>query len=291
VDCVITSPPYYGLRDYGIENQIGQENSPKEYLDNLIVIFSECKRIIKKSGSIWINIGDSYGGTGSKGNHKDPKNKQGRNGQVVSKTQKLNPKSLLQIPERLSIRLQDELGLIKRNTVIWYKPNVMPSSVKDRFTVDYEPFLFFTKNPKYYFETQYEPLSPNSIDRYKYKFGGGSKYKHLFQNNGTWENPVYLDYNQKGRLKRCVWEITTKSFKGAHFAVFPEDLIETPIRACCPINGVVLDPFMGSGTVGVVAQKQHKNFIGIELNEKYIEIANKRIGKLLESYIKVYDNK
>lgn len=319
IDCIITSPPYYGLRDYGIEGQIGQEKTPQEYISNLMKIMDECKRVLKKTGSCWINIGDSYGGTGSKGNYKDPKYKEGRNGQVVSVSSKLSPKSLLAIPERFVIAMYDS-NWIRRNTITWYKPNCMPSSTKDRFTVDFEYFYFFTKNSKqilwkhrktgqwvdkqpkqefdengfliwqgysYYFETQYEPMSEVTKQRDKYKFNGvfkgqftGSPNEKRYQNTGRpIETPSF--YNEKGRFKRCVWKITTKPFKEAHFAVFPEGLIETPIKACCPSNGIVLDPFMGSGTVGVVAKKLGVNYIGIELKEEYIKMAEKRINSIL----------
>ena len=248
IDMVCTSPPYYGLRDYGIEGQIGNEKTPKEYVSNLIQIFGECKRVLKKTGSIWINIGDSYGGTGSKGKYKDPGYVNGRNGQVVSLTTKLKPKCLLGIPERLVIAMTDELNLVRRNTIIWHKGNPFNQPVHDRFYVDFEYFYFFTKSPKkYWFEKQYEPsLNP-----------------------------------QKDRIKRCVWKINLQPFRGAHFSVFPERLVETPIKACCPSpNGIVLDCFMGSGTVGVVAKKLRRNYLGIELKE-YVDMAEKRINGVI----------
>lgn len=286
VDLIVTSPPYYGLRDYGIEGQLGQEKTPQLYISHLMTIMNECKRVLKKTGSLWVNIGDSYGGTGSKGDCKDPKYKNGRNGQVVSVSSKLSPKSLLAIPERFVIAMTDS-GFIRRNSVIWYKPNCMPSSAKDRFTVDFEYFYFFTKSPKYYFESQYEPMSHLTKERDKHKFNGafkgqftGSPNEKRYQNTGRpIEKPSF--YNENGRIKRCVWKITTQPYKEAHFAVFPEALVETPIKACCPPNGVVLDPFFGSGTVGVVAKKLGRNFLGIELNKDYIIMAQNRIGSIL----------
>lgn len=291
VDCIVTSPPYYGLRDYGVGGQIGQEKTPQQYIENLMKIFDECKRVLKKTGSCWVNIGDSYGGTGSKGNHKDPKYRLGRNGQSVSISAKLSPKSLLAIPERFVIAMSDS-GWIRRNTIIWHKPNCMPSSAKDRFTVDFEYFYFFTKSKKYYFETQYEPhKDPRDPEKKGSKRSLGSKNlmynlkgqrSHSFHQEGK-----IFRYDEKGRLKRSVWKITLQPFKDAHFAVFPEKLVETPIRACCPPppNGVVLDPFMGSGTVGVVAKKQGKNYMGIELNPDYIEIAKRRIPKTTPTFL------
>lgn len=272
IDCIVTSPPYYGLRDYGVEGQIGQEKTPQQYIQNLMKIFDECKRVLKKTGSCWVNIGDSYGGTGDKKGYKDPKYKEGRNGQDISLTKKLSPKSLLGIPERFVITMTDS-GWIRRNTVIWHKPNCMPSSAKDRFTIDFEYLYFFTKSPKYYFETQYESLSNNSDVKYRQELRKNKQYnsKQPYKDN----LPKSFDFEK--RLKRAAWSIPTKPFPEAHFAVFPEKLVETPIKACCPSNGVVLDPFMGSGTVGVAALKQNKNYVGIELSKEYIEIAEKRL--------------
>lgn len=287
IHCIVTSPPYYGLRDYGVDGQIGREKTPQQYIQNLIQIFDECKRVLKKTGSCWVNIGDSYGGTGDKKGYKDPKYKEGRNGQDSSLTKNLNPKSLLGVPERFVIAMTDS-GWIRRNTIIWYKPNAMPSSAKDRFTVDFEYFYFFTKSPKYYFETQHEPHKQCSIQRAKYTALKDESKKYKFKNpeysvgnlrNGS--NPLHPN----GRIKRCVWSVTLKSFPEAHFATFPIDLIETPIKACCPVNGVVLDPFIGSGTVGVAALKQNKNYIGIELNKEYIEIASKRLAAPIQTSI------
>lgn len=282
IDCIVTSPPYYGLRNYGVEGQIGIEKTPQEYISNLMKIMNECKRVLKKTGSLWVNIGDSYGGTGDKKGYKDPKYKEGRNGQDSSLTKNLNPKSLLGIPERFVIAMTDS-GWIRRNTIIWHKPNAMPSSAKDRFTVDFEYFYFFTKSPKYYFETQYEPYGLTE------RWGGNSMKlkadgKLAHNTNASVRGNRILEWhsNPLGRIKRCVWKLPTKPFPDAHFAVFPEALIETPIKACCPVNyGVVLDPFMGSGTVAVVAKKQGKNYMGIELNKDYITMANNRINSIL----------
>lgn len=277
IDCIVTSPSYYGLRDYGVEGQIGQEKTPQEYISNLMKIMDECKRVLKKTGSLWVNIGDSYGGTGDKKGYRDPKYKEGRNGQDSSSEKNLNPKSLLGIPERFVIAMTDA-NWIRRNTVIWYKPNAMPSSAKDRFTVDFEYFYFFTKSQKYYFETQYEPLESKPHpprNKSHINYGNGIQQQSFIRNpKKIWGN------TEQGRLKRCVWKINTQSFKGSHFAVFPNALVETPIKACCPPNGVVLDPFAGAGTTCLVAKKLGRNYIGVELNKNYIDIANERIGKV-----------
>lgn len=287
VDLVVTSPPYYGLRNYGVENQLGLEKTPQEYINKLMGIFIECKRVLKKTGSLWVNIGDTYSGSGgaggdyNKGGLKEgqPRYKQAK--QITT----ISPKSLIGIPERFVIAMTDAGGWVRRNTVVWYKPNCMPSSAKDRFTNDFEYFYFFTKSQKYYFETQYEPLSFESIKRFKR--GISSKHKWIDGAEGQTKHSMSQsrqhdknrEHPQKdiGRLKRCVWSITTQPFKGAHFAVFPEKLIETPIKSCCPLNGFVLDPFCGSGTTLLVAKKLGRRGIGIELNPEYIEIAKTRL--------------
>jgi len=190
-----------------------------------------------------------------------------------------------QIPEDLKkyFRPKRKYGAwIMRNLIIWHKPNCMPSSVKDRFTVDFEQVQFFSKSKKYYFETQYEPFVENSDMEYRKTLRCGRKYgvKRPYQDNQplSYSNPVKKSI---GRNKRCVWRITTKPYKEAHFATYPEALCETPIKAGCPVGGIVLDPFIGSGTTAVVAIKQNKKYIGIELNPKYIELAQKRINAVV----------
>lgn len=350
IDMCITSPPYWSMRDYGIEGQLGDENSYDEYLNKLDVIFDEVKRVLKNTGSCWVNIGDVY-----------------------SKNNKSNVKkqSLIGIPDRFKINMIDK-GWLCRNEVIWYKPNAMPSSAKTRFNNDFEKLFFFTKSDLYYFETQYEKaktkktksknnktinskylsdeqeksvrqgmnkLRGNKIievrnhlpsQEYFVNFIRRTKIKDLINyangkikkttiehwyrkdikgfsyptindwdivkeflndNSDEFKTINYglttVDYEtddinknlDKGRIKRAVWEINTKPLRECHFAPFPTELIETPIKACCPDDGIVLDIFMGSGTTGVVAKKQNKNYIGIELNEEYIKIAEKRINE------------
>lgn len=241
VDLVITSPPYYGLRDYGVANQIGQEKTPQEYIQNLMRIMDECKRVLKKTGSIWVNIGDSYGGTGSKGDCKDPKYKEGRNGDSLTISSKQSPKSLLAIPERFVIAMTDS-NWIRRNSVIWYKPNCMPSSTKDRFTVDFEYFYFFTKSQKYYFKTQYELAKEESMERYKYQFKD-SKRRELYK-TGSFSKDSYIDFTGL-RLKRCVWKIPTKPFNGSKFLADYVGQDGKPYKASpsCPFHGhLVVQP-------------------------------------------------
>ena len=296
INCVMTSPPYWALRDYGVEGQLGLEKTFQEYINNICDIFDEVKRVLRKDGTCWINIGDTYSG-----------NKEGKTDNKVSdylkdttknlhkKTNGVSEKSLCNIPARFSIEMQNR-GWILRNVIIWYKPNCMPCSVKDRFTVDFEYVFFFVKSKKYLFETQYEKYTsndprPSALERAR-ELGYTTKEK-MYHNNGkdcisgTRKScsGIRNSRNINGRNKRTVWRITTKPFKESHFATYPEELCYTPIKAGCPENGIVLDPFFGAGTTGLVALKQNKNFIGIELNPEYIKIANKRLEPYLRNGI------
>lgn len=276
IDCVITSPPYWALRDYGVSGQLGLEKTFQEYINKLCDIFDEVKRVLKKSGTCWVNIGDTYSATrwsNSAGTSFMAKNnKNDIYGNVIEKNSGLSDKCLCQIPSRFAIEMVNR-GWILRNELIWNKPNCMPSSAKDRFTVDFEKIFFFVKNKKYYFETQKEKraakvIEPRMIREEKRKIYNG-KY------------PKAGVVRSMSRNKRCVWRIPTRPFKESHFAVFPEELIITPIKSGCPIGGVVLDPFMGSGTTGLVAKKLNRKYVGIELNHEYIKIAENRINNIL----------
>jgi DNA modification methylase len=277
------------LRDYGVEGQLGQEKTFEEYIDKLCNIFDEVKRVLKKDGTCFVNIGDTYIGNGAT-RHKgytDPKYSEGRIGgdcEPSGLKQSIESKNLALIPFRFAIEMQNR-GWIVRNTIIWHKPNCMPESAKDRFTVDFEYVFFFVKNQKYYFEQQLEELAQSSIERAKHGISEKNKLKsgnYAMQFDSVVK--VYQKINSgeiKGRNKRCVWSITTKPFKGAHFAIFPPDLIEPMIKAGCPKGGIVLDPFMGSGTTAVVAKKLFRNYVGIELNPKYIKMAETRLARIL----------
>lgn len=288
VNCVVTSPPYWALRDYGVEGQLGLEPTFQEYITKLCDIFDEVKRVLKKEGACWVNIGDTYNshhkpgttdaktGWKSSGNEINPRQKEhGRGG-----TKELPTKTLLQIPSRFAIEMTNR-GWILRNEIIWHKPNCMPSSVKDRFTVDFEKVFFFVKNKKYWFETQYEPHKEVSIKARNSKLNQttniGASMSAVNVQMGS-EPRGHRFIPEQGRNKRTVWTITTKPFKEAHFATYPEKLISPMIKAGCPENGIVLDPFFGAGTTGIVALKQNKKYVGIELNPEYITIAQKRIS-------------
>jgi len=248
VDCAVTSPPYWALRDYKVEGQLGLEKTFYEYLEKLWEIYNEVYRVLKPTGTCWINIGDTYFGNG--------------------RSKLIKTKSLCMIPERFAIGMI-ERGWILRNQIIWYKPNAMPSSAKDRFTVDFEKIFFFVKNKKYYFQQQLEPLKTPKVLHRTAKSGYGS---------GELAASVRFGSDPKGRNKRTVWSINTKPFKGAHFAVFSPKIPEICIKAGCPEDGVVLDIFMGSGTTAEVAEKLGRKWIGIELNSEYCKLLKERFS-------------
>jgi site-specific DNA-methyltransferase (adenine-specific) len=277
IDMCMTSPPYFNQRDYGVKGQLGLEKTPEEYINNLCNIFDEVRRVIKKTGTCWVNIGDCYGGYQGKNNgYPDRKNEKADIPQI--KRDKSMAKSLMCIPELFLIEMIKR-GWLIRNKIVWWKPNVMPSSAKDRFTIDYEMLYFFVKSKKYYFEQQLEPLVDSSLkdkrlDKGRQEHKGKSASK-IYATNAT-------VIKSEGRNKRTVWRITTKPSKEGHYAMYPEKLCETPIKAGCIVGGAVLDPFFGSGTTGLTALKLGRNFIGIELNSSYIKIAEARIKSFLE---------
>ncbi len=339
VNCVITSPPYWGLRDYGLEpvvwdgdsecehewvdhvrkpqggrgskcanvgankndvanlrdhdtitsfcsicgawrGSLGLEPSFELYIEHLIQIFNEIKRVLRKDGTCWVNLGDSYSGSGKAGKNPDyqakhtefgkPSTHKSRFGMPTTNCS-MPAKSLCQIPSRFAIAMTDA-GWILRNELIWYKRNCMPSSAKDRFTVDFEKIFFFTKSKKYWFEQQREGDN-------HYKTIAKVGQKRFGGNTSPGADTIREDrvIETFGRNKRCVWDITTKPFKGAHFAVFPRTLVEPMLSAGCPVGGWVVDPFAGVSTVGVVAEEQGKTFTGIEPNPDYCVMGEKRL--------------
>ncbi len=338
INMCMTSPPYWALRDYGVEGQLGLEQTFDEYINKLCDIFDEVKRVLRDDGTCWVNLGDTYYGSG-KGAGGDPEKskesyqmptdwkrpsrdnynkmsasknclyckneiKKGVTSQFCnhiclnkmgndfrSQNRQLPDKCLTMIPMRFAIEMVNR-GWILRNTIIWHKPNAMPSSVKDRFTVDFEYLFFFSKQKKYYFETQREKRKYDFDKSINYDLKGNPTYKakvtkedrDKIRNRGIKKGFKFdKAYNNPlGRIKRTVWKITTKSFAKAHFATYPEEFCETPIKSGCPEGGIVLDPFFGAGTTGIVALKQQKKFIGIELNEEYIKIAEERLKPFLE---------
>ena len=284
IDCIVTSPPYWQLRDYGIDGQLGLEETVEEYLKKLIAVFDEAWRGLKDSGTVFVNIGDTYSNVNSKfisGSN----NKNYRIDKQTAKTRKksnIRRKSKMMIPERFAIAMI-ERGWILRNEIIWHKPNVVPEAVRDRFTNDFEKIYFFTKNEKYFFEKQYEAFSEKTLTAFKdgimptgkkKMLGAGESRTGMREVNKPWK----AAYNEKGRNMRTVWKIATKGIPEAHFATFPDELARRCILAGCPENGIVLDLFLGSGTTLKVAKQLNRSGIGIELKKEYIEIAKQRIG-------------
>lgn len=305
IDCVVTSPPYYALRDYGIEGQIGLEDTPEQYIERLVVLFREIRRVLKKEGTIWVNIGDSYS-TATHTTDKSAGVKQKTNQGSVdgknlpSKIQgDCKPKDLVGIPWMLAFALRAD-GWYLRQDIIWHKPNTMPESVTDRCTKSHEYIFLLSKSERYYFDheaIQEEAVTQSDVSP---KFGGkkyGSNDDAHFQTySGKEWNPQIRTHNQvysqaggyrdnSGGLsggtvvrnKRDVWSVNVKPNTEAHFATYPQELIAPCILAGCPENGVVLDPFMGSGTTGIVARKLNRNYIGCELNPEYKAMAERRI--------------
>lgn len=278
IQSIITSPPYWGLRDYGADGQIGLEEDFHEYLEKLINFFDKCKRVLKDDGLLFVNLGDTYyGGGNNRGNTKTLSEKQrgnrGGQGQVNMKfNYKLCPrKSLTGIPQRFMTAMIDN-GWICRNQIIWKKNNIMPSSVKDRFTVDYEVIYMFSKKPIYKFNQMKEPAKTDDLSRPR---GSKGCFKPQSGNRGDKKVKSSIERNM-----RAVWEINTQPLKQAHFATFPEKLAERMLVCSTNDGDVVFDPFMGSGTVAKVALKNDRKFIGFEINKSYAEIAERRILNL-----------
>jgi DNA modification methylase len=290
IDCCVTSPPYWGLRDYGCPGQIGLEQTPGEYVKSLLRTFNEVRRVLKPEGTLWLNLGDSYAasktGSFNGGGFKDVSAINGTrdlsgvetSGRVDKlKASGLKPKDLVGIPWRVAFALQED-GWYLRSDIIWSKPNPMPESVTDRPTKAHEYVFLMAKSEKYYYDADSikEPMITSKDDKSAHGFGTiTGKYASAYRSTKSGEN--WKPPEDGLRNKRSVWTISTKPYEEAHFATFPEELIEPCIKAGCPMEGVILDPFMGSGTTGAVALKLNRRFIGFELNAEYVTLANKRI--------------
>jgi len=317
VNCCVTSPPYWGLRDYGVDGQIGLERTPEEYVSQLVAVFAEVRRVLRDDGTLWLNLGDSY--NAYNGNRGDSKGVQKNAHEIMPdppggyglSCKTLKPKDLVGIPWRLAFALQAD-GWYLRQDIIWHKPNPMPESVTDRCTKAHEYIFMLAKRPRYYYDAEAikEPAIYFDDDR-KSRAAECHKSMPTGERNGI--RPLYKDalsydgkhsdkqrghgrrhagfndrwdaMNKKGqcssmRNKRSVWTVPTHGFKEAHFATFPEKLIVPCILAGCPEGGTVLDPFFGAGTVGVVAKKCNRKYIGIELNPKYAKMAQDRIDNI-----------
>lgn len=277
--CCVTSPPYFGLRDYGHAGQIGLETSPAEYVRKMVDVFREVRRVLKPDGTLWLNLGDSYSsggngvGTGKQltnvGSHLPPK-----------RTEGYKQKQLLGIPWRVAFALQED-GWYLRQDIIWHKPNPMPESVRDRCTKAHEYIFLFSKSPKYYFDSE-SMKEPAVMAGSRIKLGSRSFAKRQADGAGVkpsgngnaehYDVPAY-------RNRRSVWTVPTRPFKGAHFAVYPPKLIEPCILAGSRVGDVVFDPFAGSGTTGAVAIQHGRKAIMCELNAEYVELIKARIAE------------
>ena len=278
VDMCVTSPPYYNLRDYKNSGQIGAENTVKDFVENLCKVFDEIHRILKPTGSCWVNIGDTY-----------------------------DKKRLLQVPSRFEIAMCDR-GWHLRNEIIWSKPNPQPISSKDRFWGNHEKFFWFVKDVKKYYFNRDAILVPqaeisirrmfsknnmekrkdfNASDKEGFAISSNSQDKHYARMREEMGIDKEFNYEELIRSGKCptrpefdTWNVPSVTYKGAHFAVYPPELIEKPILSCCPEQGIVIDPFMGSGTTGEVAKLNNRRYIGLELNPEYAILANERISKV-----------
>lgn len=284
VDCCITSPPYWGFRDYGVDGQLGLEKTPDEFVLKLTEVFREVRRVLKDDGTLWLNLGDSYAGK-SQGNCKSYSDKQKSNRgttRIDSPPAGLKSKDLVGIPWRVAFALQAD-GWYLRQDIIWHKPNPMPESVTDRCTKSHEYIFLLSKSPKYYFD--HDAIKEPAINKVINKKATVSKERKDLRSNVESRHRCSIEGGQSlqvspdgKRSKRSVWTVSTKPFKGAHFATFPKDLIEPCVLAGCPKGGTILDPFFGAGTVGLVASIHGRSYIGIELNPEYVKIAEQRMA-------------
>jgi site-specific DNA-methyltransferase (adenine-specific) len=275
VHCCVTSPPFWGLRDYGAEGQYGLESTPAEYVAKMVAVFREVRRVLRDDGTLWLNLGDSYGRGERVNNPSDRLRGQtgntGQTGVVISDGYGAGAvmanKQLVGIPWRVAFALQAD-GWYLRQDIIWHKPNPMPESVTDRCTKAHEYIFLLSKNERYYFDA--EAIKEKAAYAGEMRGGSTNRYE---QNESGMDCKVYNTRN-----KRSVWTVNTAPFKGAHFATYPPKLIEPCILAGCPVDGVVLEPFLGSGTTIATALKHGRRGIGIELNPAYMSIAEKRIA-------------
>lgn len=300
VQCVVTSPPYWGLRDYGLEpvswpdgwhGCLGLEPTPELYVEHLVSVFAEIRRVLRGDGTVWLNLGDSYAATGKSGggaqgkrwaesgaDHTGP-----RGGKWRPAPDGLKPKDLCMIPARVAIALQAD-GWYLRSDIIWAKPNPMPESVRDRPTRSHEHIFLLSKSERYFYDADSirEPFVTDEKENYPARSritGRGDQDSTVVRNGGP-DRGKSGGYPPRGcgRNRRDVWFISPKPFRGAHFATFPPDLVEPCIKAGCPEGGTVLDPFGGSGTVGMVASRLGRDYILIEANPDYCHMAEQRIA-------------
>ncbi len=306
VQTCVTSPPYFGLRDYGVDGQIGLEPTPAEYVEQMVAVFREVRRVLRDDGTLWLNLGDSYAGAGPSGasyQSKTTKEREGKNTDGAFRISKtlaargltyaekkpipppgLKPKDLIGIPWRVAFALQQD-GWYLRQDIIWHKPNPMPESVRDRCTKAHEYLFLLSKSERYYWDAeamkeeavkgpQRMQADPETVLRKAV----GPHARGEDGLNHQYADPDRVWAADGKRNRRSVWTVATRPYKGAHFATFPPTLIEPCILAGAPFNGLVLDPFTGSGTTAAVALLHGRRFIGCELNPDYIKLAEARIA-------------
>jgi DNA modification methylase len=283
IQTCVTSPPYWGLRDYGVEGQLGLEKTPEEYIENLLKVFRQVHRCLTNDGTLWLNLGDSYYSQpgGNQGKTDKRHNRRYTSTKILDKqVPDLHPKNLVGIPWRVALALQAD-GWILRQDIIWHKPNTMPESVTDRCTKAHEYIFLLSKSPRYFFdnvafrEPATDKRGPGNKNRVSIPTGQTS-----FGDSNHVRGSLHKIKPKEFRNRRSVWKVSTKPFKGAHFATFPPDLIEPCILAGSLEGSTVLDPFIGAGTTGLVAKKNNRKYIGIELNPEYAEMATKRIEEM-----------
>jgi DNA modification methylase len=306
VNCCVTSPPYFGLRDYGVDGQIGLEETPDAFVAEMVELFREVRRVLRDDGTLWLNLGDSYQNAKGQSGGFDPKQPARRHLRAARPQDKaipgLKPKDLIGIPWRVAFALQAD-GWYLRQDIIWSKPNPMPESVQDRCTKAHEYIFMLSKSARYFYDIDAikEPMSLSSVERLSQdvesqtgsnrvpgKTNGNMKAVGRVDKqrghgrrhagfNDRWDAMERAEQCTGMRNKRSVWEVATQPFSEAHFATFPPALIEPCIKAGCPAGGTVLDPFGGAGTTGLVADRLQRNAILIELNPAYAEMARKRL--------------
>jgi DNA modification methylase len=276
IQCCVTSPPYYGLRDYGCDGQIGLESTPEAYVEKLVAVFREVRRVLKDDGTLWLNLGDSYNGSGGAGgDYNDGGLKEGQPKYPGRNIHALKPKDLIGIPWRVAFALQAD-GWYLRQDIIWAKPNPMPESVTDRCTKSHEYIFLLTKSARYYYDN--EAVQELSVSESGTAGSWDGNRDFGLPNGHTRFAKPNLGGSIDGkRNKRSVWNVTTKPYKEAHFATFPEEIPRTCILAGSKKGDTILDPFSGAGTTGVVAEKLNRKYIGIELNPQYTKMAEDRI--------------
>lgn len=282
----VTSPPYYGLRDYGTAGQIGTERTPQDYIDRLVKVFAEVHRVLKSDGTLWVNISDSYAGSGKGIGLQEEKNEKDRplytNTSEIYRMPKhwgtIKPKDMIGIPWMLAFALRD-YGWYLRSDIIWHKINGLPECVKDRPVKSYEHIFLLAKSPKYYYNylAIQEPIKRATAERYMRRKSGKGKYAASSQSIDGQSDGI-TDERRQYKRKRDVWDVSTNTFRmNEHFAMYPEKLIEPCILAGSGKGDIILDPFFGSGTTGVCAERLGRAYIGIEINPQYCEKAAERI--------------